>query len=170
MLYIGSSPPPPPRASKALDTPDGATHEQLFVVAQTHKVVVLEDLASEFGLPTQEVIKRVSHHGPLVRSSYSSRIRLFTMSGDGNQARPYRLLSRVVTVFGSPSLPHRSYSNKAFGQVENLEQMRRITGVVDDRGKFIFIEPEELEKVGAILYLEKWHDRGLRRGPFLLPT
>eukprot|EP00244_Chara_vulgaris_P008338 TRINITY_DN3249_c0_g1_i1.p1 TRINITY_DN3249_c0_g1~~TRINITY_DN3249_c0_g1_i1.p1 ORF type:complete len:333 (-),score=97.60 TRINITY_DN3249_c0_g1_i1:408-1406(-) len=54
-----------------------------------HKLVVLEDLAAEFGLRTQDVVNRVIA----------------------------------------------------------LEQMGRITGVMDERGKFIYISPEEMEAV-----------------------
>ena len=57
------------------------------------KVVVLEELAAEFGLRTQDVISRV----------------------------------------------------------QALETMGRITGVMDDRGKFIYISPEEMTKVAEYI-------------------
>ena len=57
--------------------------------AQKKKVVVLEELAGEFGMKTQDAIDRVT----------------------------------------------------------KLEAMSRITGVIDDRGKFVFITPEEMTKV-----------------------
>jgi hypothetical protein len=56
---------------------------------QKKKVVVLEELAGEFGMKTQDAIDRVT----------------------------------------------------------KLEAMGRITGVIDDRGKFVFITPEEMTKV-----------------------
>ena len=57
------------------------------------KVVVLEELAAEFGLRTQDVVSRV----------------------------------------------------------QALESMGRITGVMDDRGKFIYISPEEMQKVAEYI-------------------
>lgn len=60
-----------------------------------HKVVVLEDLAAEFQLPTQEAVKRV----------------------------------------------------------ETLQEMNRLTGIVDDRGKFIYITTEEMQRVAN--YIQK---------------
>ena len=57
------------------------------------KVVVLEELAAEFGLRTQDVVSRV----------------------------------------------------------QALESMGRVTGVMDDRGKFIYISPEEMEQVAAFI-------------------
>lgn len=59
---------------------------------KSRKVVVLEDLAAEFGIRTQDVV------------------------------------SRVLA----------------------LEQMGHISGVIDDRGKFIYITPEEMKKVSVI--------------------
>eukprot|EP00850_Spirogloea_muscicola_P000967 SM000003S11212 [mRNA] locus=s3:1577286:1577989:- [translate_table: standard] len=59
------------------------------LACQEHKCVVLEDLAAEFGLRTQEVV------------------------------------SRVLA----------------------LEQMGRISGVMDERGKFIYVSPEEMRAV-----------------------
>jgi len=58
-----------------------------------HKVVILEDLASTFGLKTQEVINRL----------------------------------------------------------RNMEQMEMITGVMDDKGKFIYISPDEMQAVAACI-------------------
>ena len=57
------------------------------------KVVVLEELAAEFGLRTQDVVSRV----------------------------------------------------------QALETMGRITGVMDDRGKFIYISPEEMTQVADFI-------------------
>jgi hypothetical protein len=37
----------------------------------------------------------------------------------------------------------------AIDRVTKLEAMGRITGVIDDRGKFVFITPEEMSKVGG---------------------
>ena len=34
--------------------------------------------------------------------------------------------------------------------MEDLERMGRLTGVVDDRGKFIHVEPAEMEKVRSV--------------------
>ena len=39
------------------------------------------------------------------------------------------------------------HAQEAINRVEGLEKMGRITGVIDDRGKFIYIETEEMEKV-----------------------
>jgi hypothetical protein len=36
-------------------------------------------------------------------------------------------------------------------RVEGLEGMGRITGVMDDRGKYIFISPEEMEAVAEYI-------------------
>jgi len=38
-------------------------------------------------------------------------------------------------------------SQDAIDRVQGLEKTGRITGVTDDRGKFIYIEPVEMEKV-----------------------
>lgn len=67
---------------------------QKFVdVIKERKMVVLEDLAVEFGLRTQEIIQRI----------------------------------------------------------EQLEKMGRLTGVMDDRGKFIYVSVEEMQKVGEFI-------------------
>jgi hypothetical protein len=60
---------------------------------QSNKVIILEDLASEFGLTTQDTIDRVNR----------------------------------------------------------LQENGRITGIVDDRGKFIYISEEEMEKVAKYI-------------------
>ncbi|GMF45944.1 unnamed protein product [Phytophthora fragariaefolia] len=60
---------------------------------KSHKVVLLEDLASEFNLSTQEAIDRV----------------------------------------------------------ESLQALNRLTGIVDDRGKFIYITEEEMDKVAKFI-------------------
>lgn len=38
-------------------------------------------------------------------------------------------------------------TQETIDRVNRLEKSGRITGVVDDRGKFIYIEPQEMEKV-----------------------
>lgn len=38
-------------------------------------------------------------------------------------------------------------AQETINRVESLEKMGRISGVIDDRGKFIYIEPEEMQKV-----------------------
>eukprot|EP00850_Spirogloea_muscicola_P015879 SM000125S26084 [mRNA] locus=s125:247521:249628:- [translate_table: standard] len=73
---------------------DAATESQGLLAEfvdyfKEHKCVVLEDLAAEFGLRTQEVVSRV----------------------------------------------------------QALEQMGRISGVMDERGKFIYVSPEEMRAV-----------------------
>lgn len=60
---------------------------------KSHKVVLLEDLASEFNLATQDAIDRV----------------------------------------------------------ESLQAANRLTGIVDDRGKFIYITEEEMDKVAKFI-------------------
>lgn len=60
---------------------------------QTHKVVLLEDLAAEFNLATRDAIQRV----------------------------------------------------------EALQASNRLTGIVDDRGKFIYITDEEMDKVAKFI-------------------
>lgn len=62
---------------------------------QSHKVVLLEDLASEFNLTTQDAIQRV----------------------------------------------------------EALQASNRLTGIVDDRGKFIYITEDEMDKV--VKYIQR---------------
>ena len=57
------------------------------------KVVVLEELAAEFGISTQEAVSRV----------------------------------------------------------EKLQKADRLTGIIDDRGKFIYITPDEMERVAAFI-------------------
>lgn len=72
---------------------DENTLEQFVEHIQKKKVVVLEELAGEFGMKTQDAIDRVT----------------------------------------------------------KLEAMGRITGVIDDRGKFVFITPEEMSKVARFI-------------------
>mmetsp|Transcript_23902 Transcript_23902/g.28924 ORF Transcript_23902/g.28924 Transcript_23902/m.28924 type:complete len:324 (-) Transcript_23902:272-1243(-) len=62
-----------------------------FIISR--KTVVLEDLAAEFGLRTQEVIDRI----------------------------------------------------------QNLESLGRLTGVMDDRGKYIYVSQDEMEKVASYI-------------------
>ncbi|DAZ93315.1 TPA: hypothetical protein N0F65_003266 [Lagenidium giganteum] len=67
--------------------------QQFVAYIEQHKVVLLEDLATEFHLTTQEAIRRV----------------------------------------------------------EALQESNRITGIVDDRGKFIYITEEEMDKVARFI-------------------
>ncbi|POM74548.1 DDRGK domain containing hypothetical protein 1-like [Phytophthora palmivora] len=67
--------------------------QQFVDYVKSHKVVLLEDLASEFNLATQDAIDRV----------------------------------------------------------ESLQQSNRLTGIVDDRGKFIYITEEEMDKVAKFI-------------------
>lgn len=60
---------------------------------KTHKVILLEDLAAEFNLTTQDAIQRV----------------------------------------------------------EALQEANRITGIIDDRGKFIYVTEEEMDKVAKFI-------------------
>lgn len=80
---------------KTTDAESQTLLEEFVAYIKKHKVVVLEDLASEFGLPTKEAVERV----------------------------------------------------------EKLQQMNRLSGITDDRGKFIYITSEEMEKVAQ--YIEK---------------
>lgn len=76
------------------DSKESQTLLQQFVdYVKSHKVVLLEDLASEFNLATQEAIDRV----------------------------------------------------------ESLQASNRLTGIVDDRGKFIYITEEEMDKVAKFI-------------------
>ncbi|KAG3248178.1 hypothetical protein PI124_g7156 [Phytophthora idaei] len=76
------------------DSEESQTLLQQFVdYVKSHKVVLLEDLASEFNLATQEAIDRV----------------------------------------------------------ESLQKSNRLTGIVDDRGKFIYITEEEMDKVAKFI-------------------
>lgn len=43
---------------------------------------------------------------------------------------------------------------EAIDRVRQLQEMSRLTGVIDDRGKFIFISREELEAVAAFIKLQ----------------
>ncbi len=36
-------------------------------------------------------------------------------------------------------------------RVEKLQDMQRITGIIDDRGKFIYITPEEMQRVASFI-------------------
>ncbi|OWZ23440.1 hypothetical protein PHMEG_0001688 [Phytophthora megakarya] len=67
--------------------------QQFVDYVKSHKVVLLEDLASEFNLATQDAIERV----------------------------------------------------------ESLQASNRLTGIVDDRGKFIYITEEEMDKVAKFI-------------------
>ncbi|KAE9047468.1 hypothetical protein PR003_g1096 [Phytophthora rubi] len=78
----------------AEDSEESQTLLQQFVdYVKSHKVVLLEDLASEFNLATQDAIDRV----------------------------------------------------------ESLQAANRLTGIVDDRGKFIYITEEEMDKVAKFI-------------------
>jgi len=71
--------------------------EEFIAYIKKHKVVLLEDLASNFNLKTKDVIDRL----------------------------------------------------------KELETQERISGVIDERGKFIFISPEELDAVARYIKKEK---------------
>ena len=43
---------------------------------------------------------------------------------------------------------------EAIDRVRQLQEMSRLTGVVDDRGKFIYISREELEAVASFVKLQ----------------
>ena len=40
---------------------------------------------------------------------------------------------------------------EAIDRIQDLQEMGRLTGVVDDRGKFIYISQEELEAVATFI-------------------
>ena len=67
--------------------------QEFIEYIQTHKVVVLEDVAAKFNMPTQEVVRRV----------------------------------------------------------EALMANDRLSGIIDDRGKFIYITPDELQRVATLI-------------------
>lgn len=54
----------------------------------------------------------------------------------------YRAIYHLQTKM-SPTHAHKQKQRR----VEDLERMGRLTGVVDDRGKFIHVERGEMEKV-----------------------
>ena len=55
-----------------------------------------------------------------------------------------RLLEELAAEFGLRT-------QDAVSRVQALEQMGRITGVMDDRGKFIFISRDEMAEVAAFI-------------------
>lgn len=54
------------------------------------------------------------------------------------------VLEELAAEFGIPA-------RAAVARVQALEQMGRITGVLDDRGKFIYISPEEMQRVADFI-------------------
>ena len=59
-----------------------------------------------------------------------------------------------VFLVSGPSLTYGAPPQEAIDRVRQLQEMSRLTGVVDDRGKFIFISQEELESVAAFVKLK----------------
>ncbi|RMX67193.1 hypothetical protein KXD40_008590 [Peronospora effusa] len=83
---------------QGMKLPENSEESQILLqhfvdYVKSHKVVLLEDLASEFNLTTQDAIDRV----------------------------------------------------------ESLQMSNRLTGIVDDRGKFIYITEEEMDKVAMFI-------------------
>ena len=60
----------------------------------------------------------------------------------------------VFFLVSGPSLTYGAPPQEAIDRVHQLQEMSRLTGVVDDRGKFIFISQEELESVAAFVKLK----------------
>ena len=59
---------------------------------------------------------------------------------------------------GNPTVPLEELAAEfglrttdAINRVQGLEQMGRLTGVMDDRGKYIYISPEEMEAVATFI-------------------
>ena len=73
---------------------------------------------------------------------------------------PVSLLSwqkHKVVILEDLAARFRLPAQEAINRVENLEKVGRITGVIDDRGKFIYIETEEMEKVSDVAALiDRW--------------
>ena len=91
-MFFGTHSPSRCEYSSPAEESGGLLAEFVDYIAEK-KVVVLEELAAEFGLRTQDAVSRV----------------------------------------------------------QALEQMGRITGVMDDRGKFIFISRDEMAEVAAFI-------------------
>lgn len=87
---------------------------------QTSKVVLLEDLASHFGMRTQDAISRLQD---LLASG--------SLTGQLSSLLLPRLPIPISPIY-TPSL-------------------RPTTGVIDDRGKFISITPQELDSVAQFI-------------------
>lgn len=60
---------------------------------------------------------------------------------------PFLLQKHKVIVLEDLAAKFHLPAQETINRVESLEKMGRITGVMDDRGKFIYIEPEEMQKV-----------------------
>ena len=46
---------------------------------------------------------------------------------------------------------HYVYSQDIITRIQSLQESRRLTGVIDDRGKFIYISIEELQSVAKFI-------------------
>lgn len=91
---------------------------------QTSKVVLLEDLASHFGMRTQDAISRLQD---LLASG--------SLTGQS---------STTAAAFRPPQPISPSYSPASLPLVPPA-------GVIDDRGKFISITPKELDSVAQFI-------------------
>ena len=60
------------------------------------------------------------------------------------KARKLVVLEELAAEFGLRTA-------EAVSRVQALESMGRLTGVMDDRGKFIYISPEEMATVAAFI-------------------
>jgi hypothetical protein len=63
---------------------------------------------------------------------------------DHIKARKIVVLEELAAQFGLRA-------SEAVSRVRGLESMGRLTGVMDDRGKFIYVSTEEMEKVAAFI-------------------
>lgn len=100
-----------------------------------NKITPLDEVAAKFGLKIQEVMT-------IVTLFSTSRKMLQT----AQTARPTAAQPRET----EPLLT----DPQAVNRVEGLEAMGRITGLMDDRGKFIYISSEEMESVAKWINLE----------------
>ena len=58
---------------------------------------------------------------------------------------------RKVVVIEDIAAEFQLRSKEVVERIESLERMGRVTGVVDDRGKFIYITNQEMEKVADFI-------------------
>ena len=61
------------------------------------------------------------------------------------------IIEKKVVVLEELAVEFNLRTQDAVSRVKSLEQMGRITGVMDDRGKFIYITKQEMEEVAGYI-------------------
>ena len=134
---------------EAGDAGEGAEEEEGLLVRfvttlQRRKVSTLEQLSAEFGLKTADLD---AEEDPWTLELCCSRVHCIRSPGSHARRR-----HAVQGPFSTPftELAHTRTADLV-ARLRSLEAMGYVTGVVDDRGKFIFISREELQAVSSYI-------------------